>query len=119
MTLSVYPRQQTQVEGVTAVQGDFSLPSELQRLPERPIDVVVHLAAVTGGGTEAEQLRVNVLGSHYLVRHCLEHGCKKFVLASLHCGSWIPVPSIQARSNCRCPMNTRVLTGSGTDFPNT
>ena len=75
-------RQQTPVESVTAVQGDFSLPSELQRIPERPIDVLVHLAAVTGGGTEAEQLRVNVLGTHHLVQYCLERGCKKFVLAS-------------------------------------
>jgi UDP-glucose 4-epimerase len=75
-------RQRTEVEGVTAVQGDFSLPSELQRIPEHSIDVVVHLAAVTGGGTEAEQLRVNVLGSHHLVQYCLERGCKKFVLAS-------------------------------------
>ena len=75
-------RQPTPVSGVTAIQGDFSLPTELQRLPERPIDILVHLAAVTGGGTEAEQLRVNVLGTHHLVQYCLERGCKKFVLAS-------------------------------------
>ncbi len=75
-------RQKTEVEGVTAIQGDFTAPDDLKKLDPNQIDVVVHLAAVTGGGSEEEQLRVNVMGSYQLVRYFLDGGCKKFVLAS-------------------------------------
>ena len=75
-------RQRTEVKGVMAVQGDFTSSEALQKLDPHKVDVVVHLAAVTGGGSEAEQLRVNVMGSYQLVRHFVDRGCKKFVLAS-------------------------------------
>ena len=45
-------RQKTEVEGVTTIQGDFTSPDDLQKLNPNKIDVVVHLAAVTGGGRE-------------------------------------------------------------------
>lgn len=75
-------RKKTEVDGVTALQGDFTSPDDLRRLDPHPIDVLVHLAAVTGGCTEEDGLRVNVLGTHRLLRHLIDRGCKKFVLAS-------------------------------------
>ncbi len=75
-------RQKTEVAGVTAIQGDFTSPDDLRRIDPHAVDVVVHLAAVTGGGTEEELLRVNVMGTYQLVRHFIDGGCKKFVLAS-------------------------------------
>ena len=75
-------RQKTEVAGVTAIQGDFTSPDDLRKIDPNRVDVVVHLAAVTGGGTEEELLRVNVMGTYQLVRHFIDGGCKKFVLAS-------------------------------------
>lgn len=75
-------RQRTEVAGVTAIQGDFTSPDDLRKLDPTKIDVVVHLAAVTGGGAEEELLRVNVMGTYQLVRYLIDGGCKKFVLAS-------------------------------------
>ena len=75
-------RKPTEVKGVVAIQGDFTSPADLQKLPPHPMDVLIHLGAVTGGGTESEQLRVNVLGTHHLLRYLIDHGCKKLVLAS-------------------------------------
>jgi nucleoside-diphosphate-sugar epimerase len=75
-------RQPTPVEGVTAIHGDFTSLDTLEKVPQPPIDALVHLAAVTGGGSESEQLRVNVWGTHQLLRHLIDRGCQKFVLAS-------------------------------------
>lgn len=75
-------RQKTEVAGVTAIQGNFTSPDDLRKLDPNRVDVVVHLAAVTGGGTEEELLRVNVMGTYQLVRYFIDGGCKKFVLAS-------------------------------------
>ena len=75
-------RQPTPVERVTAWQGDFATAQGLALLQGTDIDVLVHLAAVTGGGSETEQLQANVLGTHGLLRHLIDRGCKKFVLAS-------------------------------------
>lgn len=75
-------RKKTEVEDVVALQGDFTSPDDLRRLDPHPVDVLVHLAAVTGGCTEEDGLRVNVLGTHRLLRYLIGRGCKKFVLAS-------------------------------------
>ena len=76
-------RQPTDHLGAISVSGDFSAPDELRKLDRRgKIDVLVHLAAVTGGCTEEECLRVNVLGTHHLLRYLIARGCRKFVLAS-------------------------------------
>lgn len=75
-------RRRTDVDGVTAIQGDFTSPDDLRQLDPHPIDVVIHLAAVTGGCSEEDGLRVNVLGTHHLLRYFIDRGCKKFVLAS-------------------------------------
>ena len=74
-------RGATDVDGVTALQGDFATDEGLA-LVEGELDAVVHLAAVTGGGTERECMSVNVLGTHLLLRTLLDRGCRKFVLAS-------------------------------------
>lgn len=75
-------RQSTDVAGVTAIQGDFTSPEQLTALDPYDIDVLVHLAAVTGGCKEEEGLRVNVLGTFNLLRYLTEQGCQKFILAS-------------------------------------
>jgi len=76
-------RQPTEQLGAVSVSGDFSVPEELKKLDRfGRIDVLIHLAAVTGGSTEEEGLRVNVLGTHHLLRYLIDRGCRKFVLAS-------------------------------------
>ena len=76
-------RRPTDQLGAVSVSGDFSAPEELHKLDRYgEIDVLVHLAAVTGGCTEEECLRVNVLGTHGLLRYLIDRGCRKFVLAS-------------------------------------
>ncbi len=75
-------RNKTGVEGVTAIEGGFSVADELHKLDEYQIEVLVHLAAVTGGCSEEDGLRVNVSGTHHLLRYLIDQGCKKFVLAS-------------------------------------
>lgn len=50
--------------------------------PFEGIDILIHLAAVTGGCTEEDGLRVNVAGTHHLLRYLIDRGCRKFVLAS-------------------------------------
>lgn len=75
-------RQATVVEGVTALRGDFTRRAVLAQLDPHRIDAVVHLAAVTGGCSEEDGLRVNVQGSHGLLRYLVDRGCRKFVMAS-------------------------------------
>ena len=76
-------RSPTELPGATTIRGDFSDPNELRKLdPHEGIDTLVHLAAVIGGSTEEDGLRVNVAGTHHLLRYLIERGCKKFVLAS-------------------------------------
>lgn len=76
-------RSPTDHLGAVSVSGDFAAPEELHILDRYgKIDVLVHLAAVTGGCTEEECLRVNVLGTHGLLRYLIDRGCRKFVLAS-------------------------------------
>ena len=76
-------RSPTEVPGAAEIRGDFSEPNELRKLdPHGGIDVLVHLAAVIGGCSEEDGLRVNVAGTHHLLRYLIDRGCKKFVLAS-------------------------------------
>ncbi|MEE2873554.1 MAG: NAD(P)-dependent oxidoreductase, partial [Candidatus Latescibacterota bacterium] len=75
-------RQPTEVAGVTSLGGDFSRAEDLQRLDRWDFDALVHLAAVTGAGTEADLMRVNVMGSYGLLRYMADRGCNKFTLAS-------------------------------------
>lgn len=75
-------RQETRVAGVTTLQGDFTQRTVLAQLDSCRIDAAVHLAAVTGGCTEEDGLRVNVQGTHGLIRYLVDRGCRKFVMAS-------------------------------------
>ena len=81
-TVIALSRKPIEVTGVVAIAGDFALPDELHKLDDYKIDVLIHLAAVTGGCSEADGLRVNVSGTHHLLRYLIERGCQKFVLAS-------------------------------------
>ena len=76
-------RRPTDQPGAISVSGDFSVARELHKLdPYGKIDILIHLAAVTGGCTEEDGLRVNVVGAHHLLRYLIDRGCRKFVLAS-------------------------------------
>lgn len=77
-------RHRPDLEGVAFVQGDFTDEDDLRRClpPELCIEALVHLGAVTGGCPESEGMRVNVEGSRRLMRHLLQGGCRRFVLAS-------------------------------------
>jgi nucleoside-diphosphate-sugar epimerase len=75
-------RKRTDADGATILQGDFASPDDLRRLDPHPVDALIHLAAVTGGCSEEDGIRVNVLGTHRLLRYLIDRGCRKFVLAS-------------------------------------
>ena len=75
-------RQETEVAGVVAIRGDFTSLNDSRQLDSHEIDVLIHLAAVTGLNAEEAQLDVNVLGTRRLLRYLIDRGCKKFVLAS-------------------------------------
>lgn len=62
--------------------GLFSEFEDLRQLDACQIDVVIHLAAVTGGCLEREGLLVNAEGTRSLMRYLIDRGCRKFVLAS-------------------------------------
>ncbi len=64
------------------IRGDFGSFEDLRQLDDRSVDVVVHLAAVTGGCLEREGILVNVEGTRCLMRYLMDRGCKKFVMAS-------------------------------------
>ncbi len=74
--------RRTFVADVTFVQGSFDSVEDLSGLDPYEIDVVIHLAAVTGGCTEEEGLAINVLGTRRLYRYLLDHGCTRFLTAS-------------------------------------
>lgn len=64
------------------VRGDFGAFEDLRQLDQHKIDVVIHLAAVTGGCLERDGILVNVEGTRCLMRYLMDRGCKKFVMAS-------------------------------------
>lgn len=64
------------------VEGFFGDAADLRKLDDTPISAVIHLAAVTGGCSEADAAAVNVEGSRVLMRHFIDKGCRHFVLAS-------------------------------------
>ena len=76
-------RRAVSIAGASSVCGSFSEREELRKLDRFPgFDVLVHLAAVTGGCCEEDGIRVNVAGTHHLLRYLIDRGCRKFVLAS-------------------------------------
>jgi nucleoside-diphosphate-sugar epimerase len=68
--------------GPHLLTANFASPEDLRALDDVPIDRVCHLAAVTGGCTEEDGLEVNVVSTRAFLRHMIDRGCKKFVLAS-------------------------------------
>ncbi len=81
-TVVCLSRAPTEVAGVHGIEGDFTEPDDLCSLDGHPLDVIIHLGAVTGGCTEESGLRVNVSGAHHVLRYGIGRGVKKFVLAS-------------------------------------
>ena len=64
------------------VRGEFDSFEDLRQLDDQRIDVVIHLAAVTGGCLERDGVLVNAEGSRCLMRYLIDQGCAKFVMAS-------------------------------------
>jgi nucleoside-diphosphate-sugar epimerase len=72
-------------QGATLVPGDFFDEVVLRRaFDQNPIGLVIHLAAIRGGGnaSPAEFERVNVRGTELLLREAYEHRVQKFILCS-------------------------------------
>jgi nucleoside-diphosphate-sugar epimerase len=66
----------------SVIEGFFGDPATLQKLAAYPVTSAVHLAAVTGGCSEADAIAVNVEATRVLLRHLSDQGCRRFVLAS-------------------------------------
>jgi nucleoside-diphosphate-sugar epimerase len=64
------------------VFGDFSNLEDLRQLDNLGIDVVVHLAGVTGAADEESCMTVNVAGTSRFMRYMIDLGVKKYVIAS-------------------------------------
>lgn len=79
------------------VRGDFGSFEDLRQLDRHSIDAVVHLAAVTGGCLERDGILVNVEGTRCLMRHLIDRGCRKFVLASSIAAVGFQSPQFQPR----------------------
>ncbi len=75
-------RSNPQLSNVRWVKGNFSSFEDLRQLDSDNVEAVVHLAAVTGRGSEYDCIRVNALGTRNLMRYLIDKGCKKFVMAS-------------------------------------
>lgn len=75
-------RKNPGLEKTTHVRGDFASSEDLRQLDPHEIDVVIHLAAVTGGCLERDAVLVNCEGTRCLMRYLIDHGCRKFVMAS-------------------------------------
>jgi UDP-glucuronate 4-epimerase len=73
-------------EGFSLVEGDLRVPADLARALARPIDKVIHLAALAGVRPSLEQPArfwdVNVTGSLQLVEACRGAGVGRIVFAS-------------------------------------
>ena len=67
---------------VPFVRGLFTSFEDLRGLDTYDFDVLVHLAAVTGGAREREGMLVNVEGTRCLMRYLIDRGCGKFVMVS-------------------------------------
>jgi nucleoside-diphosphate-sugar epimerase len=75
-------RRDPKIDGVEHVPGNFAVFEDLRKLDGKPMDAVVHLAAVTGGCSERDGMLVNVDGTRRLMRYLIDAGCKKYVMAS-------------------------------------
>jgi nucleoside-diphosphate-sugar epimerase len=63
-------------------RGDFGSFEDLRLLDKKQIDILIHLAAVTGGCSERDGILINVEGTRTLMRYLIDRGCRKFVNAS-------------------------------------
>ncbi len=86
--------------GVTVVRGDFARLEQGQPLgpPDLAVHTVVHLAAVTGGCSEDDALRVNVAGTLAMMGHMAARGCRRFILAGSIAAVGIADPAFQPRA---------------------
>ena len=64
------------------VFGDFANLADLRQLDNLGIDVVIHLAGVTGDASEEDSMTVNVAGTSRFLRYMIDLGVKKYVIAS-------------------------------------
>jgi nucleoside-diphosphate-sugar epimerase len=112
-------RQPTSIEGINAITGDFADPEELQKLDMHgEIDVLIHLAAVTGRGPEEACMEVNVAGSYRLLRRLIDRGTGSSSLPA-PLPRWACNPSASARCNYRWRMSIRASGTAATVFPST
>jgi UDP-glucose 4-epimerase len=75
-------RQQVAIDGVTSVRGDFADPRSLSDLDDHQVDILIHLAGVTGAASEEDAMSVNVAGTRRLLRWAVDRGIRRIILAS-------------------------------------
>ena len=80
------------------IEGFFGDPASLRLLDPYSISAVVHLAAVTGGCSEADAAAINVEGTRVLMRYLIDRGTKRFVLASSIAATGIQRPDFRPLS---------------------
>jgi UDP-glucose 4-epimerase len=86
------------VSGASAtISGSFTDPETLRLLDPYPIDVVVHLAAETGGCSEEAGMSINVEGTRTLLRYVADRGCARYVIASSIAASGVLSPDFIPR----------------------
>jgi nucleoside-diphosphate-sugar epimerase len=61
---------------------DYTSFEDLRKLDGEKIDIVVHLASEIGGCSEEAAISTNVAGTRRMLRYFLDHGVRRFILAS-------------------------------------
>ena len=77
-----FTRKDIDVPNIKQIFGDFSSLEDLKQLVDYKIDIVIHLAGVTGDALEDDAMMVNVAGTSRFLRFMIDSGVKKFVTAS-------------------------------------
>lgn len=77
-----FTRKDIDNPSIQQIFGDYANLDDLAQLKDLEIDVVIHLAGVTGDALEEDAMVVNVAGTSRFLRFMIDLGVKKFVTAS-------------------------------------
>jgi UDP-glucose 4-epimerase len=77
-----FTRKDIDNPSIKQIFGDYANLDDLAQLKDLEIDVVIHLAGVTGDALEDDAMMVNVAGTSRFLRFMIDLGVKKFVTAS-------------------------------------
>ena len=77
-----FTRKDIDNPNIQQIFGDYANLDDLAQLKGLEIDVIIHLAGVTGDANEEDAMVVNVAGTSRFLRFALDLRVKKFVIAS-------------------------------------